>query len=122
MFPAGERGTRARSLRGPLLARLASPHDPVHGGPRLPRRVIGLVAPRRWQQTERKESGGPRRLSIPMLRLPSVPEIRYLIARLLLVPSTSFRFILAWSSWRRDHQANAAQAHYRRRPKRQPEL
>jgi hypothetical protein len=48
-------------------------------------------------------------------RLPTVPEIRYLIARLLLAPISTFRFILAWSSWRRRHQAAAARAHYRTR-------
>jgi hypothetical protein len=51
-----------------------------------------------------------------------VPEIRYLIARLLLVPISSFRFILDWSSWRRHHQAAAARAHYRARQKLHPQL
>jgi hypothetical protein len=46
---------------------------------------------------------------------PSVPEIRYLIARLLLAPISTVRFILAWSSWRRRHQAAAARTHYRSR-------
>lgn len=43
--------------------------------------------------------------------LPSVPEIRYLIARLLLAPITRVRYVLAWSRWRRRHQATAADAH-----------
>jgi hypothetical protein len=47
--------------------------------------------------------------------LPSVPEIRYLIARLLLAPIVRTSFILAWSRWRRTHQATAANAHRRRR-------
>ena len=46
--------------------------------------------------------------------LPSVPEIRYLIARLLLTPIVQASFILNWSRWRRQHQANAANAHRRR--------
>jgi hypothetical protein len=46
--------------------------------------------------------------------LPSVPEIRYLIARLLLTPIARARFVLAWSRWRRQHQATAADAHRRR--------
>jgi hypothetical protein len=47
------------------------------------------------------------------LALPSVPEIRYLIARLLLSPIARPAFVLAWSAWRRRHQAAAAAAHYR---------
>jgi hypothetical protein len=45
--------------------------------------------------------------------VPSVPEIRHLLARLLLRPPISPAFIIAWSLWRRRHQANAALAHYR---------
>jgi hypothetical protein len=47
--------------------------------------------------------------------LPTVPEIRYLLARLLLRPPIKTCFIMAWSLWRRQHQAKAAAAHYRRR-------
>jgi hypothetical protein len=46
--------------------------------------------------------------------LPSVPEIRYLFARLLLQPIVRPAFVIAWSRWRRRHQAKAAAAHYRR--------
>jgi hypothetical protein len=46
--------------------------------------------------------------------LPSVPEIRYLVARILLRPPISTSFIIAWSLWRRQHQANTAIAHYKR--------
>jgi hypothetical protein len=45
---------------------------------------------------------------------PSVPEIRYLLARILLRPPIGKAFIIAWSLWRRMHQLNAAQAHYKR--------
>lgn len=65
-------------------------------------------------QSERKESGGGRRLMSLAALLPSVPEIRSLLARLLLRPPTRTRFIMAWSLWRRRHQAEAAAAHYRR--------
>jgi hypothetical protein len=51
--------------------------------------------------------------------LPTVPEIRYLLARLLLRPPRRARFIMAWSLWRRKHQAKAAAAHYRRQAKTQ---
>jgi hypothetical protein len=51
--------------------------------------------------------------------LPTVPEIRYLLARVLLRPPVRTRFIMAWSLWRRQHQAKAAAAHYRRQDKMQ---
>jgi hypothetical protein len=47
--------------------------------------------------------------------VPSVPEIRILRARLLFHPIARTAFIIAWSSWRRHHQACAAKAHYRKR-------
>jgi len=46
---------------------------------------------------------------------PSVPEIRYLLARILLKPPLGKAFIIAWSLWRRTHQLCAASAHYKRR-------
>ena len=51
--------------------------------------------------------------------LPTVPEIRYLLARLLLRPPRRARFVMAWSLWRRKHQAKAAAAHSRRQTKMQ---
>jgi hypothetical protein len=71
-------------------------------------------------QSERKESSGPsgRLMSLTAL-LPTVPEIRYLLARLLLRPPIRARFIMGWSLWRRQHQAKAAAAHYRRQAKTQ---
>jgi hypothetical protein len=46
--------------------------------------------------------------------VPSVPEIRYLLARLLIRPPTQRPFIFAWSLWRRRHQAAATISHYKR--------
>jgi hypothetical protein len=51
--------------------------------------------------------------------VPSVPEIRYLLARILLKPPPGRPFIIAWSLWRRTHQLNAARAHYKTRQKTQ---
>jgi hypothetical protein len=51
--------------------------------------------------------------------VPTTAEIRYLLARLLLKPPIASTFIMAWSLWRRRHQANAASAHYRQRTKTQ---
>jgi hypothetical protein len=47
--------------------------------------------------------------------VPSVPEIRYLLARLVLFAPTQKPFIIAWSLWRRRHQAAATLCHYTRR-------
>jgi hypothetical protein len=47
--------------------------------------------------------------------LPSVPEIRHVLARLLFKAVPTIDFVWAWSRWRRQHQANAARAHYRNR-------
>ena len=67
------------------------------------------------EQTERKESGTNGRLSLLRALVPSVPEIRRLLAALVLEHAPARQFVLAWSLWRRRHQADAAAAHYRRR-------
>ena len=68
------------------------------------------------EQTERKESKHTNRRLIRMAALvPSVPEIRYLLARLVLSPPKHKPFIIAWSLWRRRHQAAATLCHYQRR-------
>ena len=45
----------------------------------------------------------------------SVPEIRRLLAALVHPPPADVAFRLAWSIWRRRHQARARRAHYQRR-------
>jgi hypothetical protein len=45
----------------------------------------------------------------------SVPEVRRLLWRLLWMMLPSAAFVLAWSDWRRRHQAVAQHHHYRRR-------
>lgn len=68
------------------------------------------------EQTERNESEHANLRLIRMAALvPSVPEIRYLLARILICPPTRKPFILAWSWWRRQHQAAATISHYKRR-------
>ena len=68
------------------------------------------------EQTERNESKQTNRRLIRMAALvPSVPEIRYLLARILIFPPTQKTFIVAWSLWRRRHQAAATTGHYKRR-------
>ncbi|MEU4704778.1 IS701 family transposase [Nonomuraea dietziae] len=45
----------------------------------------------------------------------TVPEIRRLLAALLLTHTRSIEQVLRWSSWRRRHQAIARRCHYQRR-------
>jgi hypothetical protein len=45
----------------------------------------------------------------------TVPEIRRLLVRLLPTPPPDPGRIMAWSVWRRRHQARARRAHYQRR-------
>ncbi len=68
------------------------------------------------EQTEQNESERTNRRLIRMAALvPSVPEIRYLLARLLIFPPTQKPYIIAWSLWRRRHQATATLCHYNKR-------
>jgi hypothetical protein len=45
----------------------------------------------------------------------SVPELRRLLWRLVLVVPHTVRHMLAWSQWRRQHQCVAQYYHYKRR-------
>lgn len=45
----------------------------------------------------------------------TVSEIRRLLSRLIWTIAHSIDHILAWSRWRRRHQARARRCHYRRR-------
>jgi hypothetical protein len=44
----------------------------------------------------------------------TVPELRRLLVRLVWPPPRSPALTLAWSVWRRRHQATARRAHYQR--------
>src|SRR6187200_258509 len=85
-------------LRGQELARLAPPRHPRHAGARPARRAAG--------RPEQAKGGAraARQLLVPL----SVPEVRRLITR----PAPGRgppgpAFVLAWSFWRRAHQAVA---------------
>src|SRR4051794_25408216 len=99
-------GGRAGGLRGQELARLAPARHPGDAGARPARRAAG-----RPEQAK----GGPRaarQLLVPL----SVPEVRRLITRL--APGhgpPAPAFVLAWSFWRRAHQAVAQACHWGRR-------
>jgi hypothetical protein len=44
----------------------------------------------------------------------TVPEVRRLLVALVWTVPVEPGFVLAWSGWRRRHQARARRAHYRR--------
>ena len=44
----------------------------------------------------------------------TVPEVRRLLARMIWPPPSDPAQLLAWSIWRRRHQARARRAHYQR--------
>lgn len=48
----------------------------------------------------------------------TVPEIRHLLVRLYLREQADPTEVLAWSDWRRKHQARARRYHFRTRAKR----
>ena len=56
-----------------------------------------------------------RRLKLMTAPVHSVPEIRYLLAKLILEPPASISFILERSLWRRRCQPVSAMAHYKKR-------
>ncbi len=50
-------------------------------------------------------------MTAALAKLPTMPETRRLIARLLMAPRTHPAFVWASSRWRREHQAAAAISH-----------
>jgi len=67
-----------------------------------------LSAEQRLRQTGHNESGTPRRPALALSGVWSMPEIRSLIAKLLLPARAGPAFIWAWSHWRRAHRFTAA--------------
>jgi hypothetical protein len=61
LLPTRQGRFLTRSLRGALLARLASSYEPGHGGGPLPVPDCRLSAQRRLWKTERNESGARER-------------------------------------------------------------
>ena len=61
----------------------------------------------------RQKGGGPEwdEALIPL----TVPEVRRLLYRLIWRPMPLHKSVLAWSRWRRRHQARARHCHYQRR-------
>src|SRR4051812_5023041 len=99
-------GGRPGGLRGAELARLAPARPPGDAGARPARRAGGRPE---------QDKGGPRAARRRLVPL-SVPEVRRLITRL--APGRGPpgpAFVLAWSFWRRAHQAVAQACHWGRR-------
>jgi hypothetical protein len=64
----------------------------------------------------RRRKGGCGGLTSQLGLLPlTVPEIRRLLVALVWTTPIQPGFVLAWSRWRRRHQARAQRAHYQRR-------
>jgi hypothetical protein len=97
------------------LARLASAHDPRHGRRSLSRQIGRRPQAIGFRQSKRKESDErSSRLNRIKSLIPSVQEIRALLARLLLPRDLARPFVFAWSLWRRHNRASAAVADYKR--------
>ena len=107
-FPGQDRG-RPGPLRGPPLAGLVSAHHPGLVGPCLPGRH-----PRQGHRRPRKGGCGGLTSQLGLLPL-TVPEVRRLLVALVWTSPIPPGFVLAWSRWRRRHQARARRAHYQRR-------
>jgi len=101
---SGQAGGRAGRLRGAQLAWLVPARHPVDAGAGLPGGDAG--------QPRRPKGGGGSGAFVPIAF--SMPEIRRLIARFQLSAGLCIDFILAWSLWRRLHQAVAKACHWKR--------
>jgi hypothetical protein len=107
------RRPRARSAwttRGPQVARLVSPHHPGAAAAR----ILGRH-PRASHRPERDKGGTrqPERRAGPAAA--DRTEIRRLLVALVWTTPVRLGFVLAWSKWRRRHQARARRAYYHRR-------
>jgi SRSO17 transposase len=106
MLRGGQAGGGPGRLRGAQLARLAPPRHARDAG----------AGPARRPAREAELGKGGRRAARQLLVPLSVPEVRRLIARIVLGrPPPAPAFVLAWSFWRRAHQAAAQAFHWGRR-------
>jgi SRSO17 transposase len=106
VVPERQRRSRSGPVPGPPLRRLVPPHHPRDARPRLPHRHP--------DRSPADAKGGPETSAEQLIPL-TVPEIRRLLARLIWLPAIVPDDVLAWSNWRRRHQARARNSHYRAR-------
>ncbi len=76
--------------------------------------LTGMCATERCSTASAATSELPARLSIHPL---TVPDVRHVLARPIWPASSSTRWVLAWSWWRRCHQSTASYSHTKRRLK-----
>ncbi len=98
-LPNRQRPSRARPVPGPPLRLLVPTHHPGHARPRL------------LDHHHRQGKGGaagPVEDLIPL----TLPEVRRLLAHLIWHQPPEATSVLAWSHWRRRHQARARRCHY----------
>ena len=100
-LPNGERADRAGPLPSPAVHRLVPAHHALHARPRLPHR-----------HPVKKGARGDKDGDLVEL---SLPEIRHLIAALVLNAPADPARVLHRSRWRRKHQHTARRHHYLRR-------
>ncbi len=107
-FETAKTALRPRPQRDPLLAWLAPSYEPGHAGLRHPR----AGAPARQPGTP-KNTAAAAAYARPLIRW-SIQEIRRLAMRLAqrrIRPA----HVIAWSVWRRAHQAAAQRSHLKRK-------
>jgi hypothetical protein len=92
------------------MAGLVPAHHPGVVGPCLP----GRHPHQGHQRQPRKGGRGGLTRGLGLLPL-TVPEVRRLLVALVWTSPVQPGFVLAWSRWRRRHQARARRAHYQRR-------
>jgi hypothetical protein len=96
-------------LPGAPLAGLVPAYHPGAARPRLPGR-------HRRARQQPADKGGRASLTGGLGLLPlTVPEVRRLLVALVWTTPIQPGFVLAWSRWRRRHQARARRAHYQQR-------
>src|SRR3954447_7487691 len=130
MFPNRKRKRRARQLPGPPLPRLVSTHHPGHDRPNIPRRHRspapeekgGSVPDRDGPEPhpDPNDTTGDTRTEPPPRRPPRISLTLAEIRRLFNVRDQTKRIIhaaMAWSIYRREHQAQARGHHFSRRLK-----
>jgi hypothetical protein len=104
---------------GNIQVRLASSHDALDAGLRLPclfaRELVGGPKHDGLRQSEQKESIRHCMIETVAFVAMSVQELRRLITHLQRRRPVGMRFHWHWSFWRRHHQAEAKRAHYRKR-------
>jgi hypothetical protein len=109
-LPAGQGRGRPGPRRGPQVAGLVPAHHPGAAGACVPGRH-----PRPGRRL-RAGKGGRGGLNGGLGLLPlTVPEVRRLLVALVWTRPVAPGLVLAWSRWRRRHQARAWRAHDQRR-------